>query len=80
MVVLSLRHHMERKHRTVLPQTQGVDFGGGGQETYVLSFQRVLKSVTGPINRFLARVNIPGILREKFIYWHWKLKVEIIHE
>ena len=42
MAALSLRHHMERAHGVVMPQTRGVDVGGGVPETYVVSFPWVL--------------------------------------
>ena len=45
MVLASLHHHMERTHGIVLPHTRGVDVGGGGPETYVVYFTRVLKLV-----------------------------------
>ena len=45
MAVSSILRHMERIHRIVLPHTQGVYVEGGGTETYVVSFPRVLKSM-----------------------------------
>ena len=45
MTASSLCHHMYRSHGIVLPQTRGVDIGGGGSETYVVSFLCILKSV-----------------------------------
>ena len=43
MVVSYLCHQMERTHIIVLSQTRGVDVGGGGTETYIVSFLRILK-------------------------------------
>ena len=57
---------------------KGVDVGGGGTETYVLSFLWVLKLVTCPVDGCLARTNNPGRLRENFMYQNWKFKAAII--
>ena len=45
MEASSTCHHMERTHRTVLPQTRDVDIVGGGLATYRVSFMRLLKFV-----------------------------------
>ena len=73
-----LHHHMERSHGIVLPQIRGVDVGGGWQETYTVSFPRILKSVEFPVEGCLAREKTPGRLREHLMYRHWKLKVAIM--
>ena len=39
----SLSHHMDIAHWIVLTQTQGVYVGGGGPETYLVFFLRVMK-------------------------------------
>ena len=54
--------------------------GRGGPETYVVYFLRVLKSVVFPVYECPERANNPGRLREHFMYWHWKSKVEILQE
>ena len=41
---------MEITHGIVLPQIQGLDIGGGGAGTYMVSFQWVLKSVAYPVD------------------------------
>ena len=76
----SLRYHMERSHGIVLPQIRGVEFGGGGPETYKVSFPRILKSLECPVEGCPARGNTPGSLRGHFMYQHCKLKVAIIKE
>ena len=40
-----LHHHMECAHRIFMPQTRGVDFGGGVTDKYVVSLTWVLTSV-----------------------------------
>ena len=49
MVESSLLQHMEITYEIVLLQTRGIDVGGGGPETYVVSFMRLLESVTFPV-------------------------------
>ena len=43
MVSSLLLHHMEHAHRIFIPHNRGVEVGGGGPETYVVSLLRVLK-------------------------------------
>ena len=51
-----LRYHMERTQKIVLPHVGvGVDVGVGRNETYVVSFPRVLKLVACPIDGCLER-------------------------
>ena len=50
IITSSLRHHVDLSHGIVMPQTWGVDVSGGGLETYVVSFPRVLNSVTCPVD------------------------------
>ena len=64
----SLCHNMERSHGIVLTHNRGVDFGGGGQETYLVSFPRILKSVECQVKGCPARANNPRKLMEHFIY------------
>ena len=45
----SFRYHMERSKGISLPQTRGVNMGGGGPTTYVVSFLRVLKTMYLPV-------------------------------
>ena len=63
MATPSLRHHMERPHGIVLPQTGGADVSRGGADTYVVSFLRVLNLVEFPVDRCPERANKPGRLR-----------------
>ena len=42
IVASSIRHLMERSHWVITPQRQGVDVGGGGFTTYMVSFPRIL--------------------------------------
>ena len=51
----SILHHMCRTHGIVPAQTRGVDVGGGGMETHVVSFTQVLKSVMCPVYRIPER-------------------------
>ena len=80
MDAYSLCHYIERTHGIVLPQTRGVDVGGGGEETYVVFFPQVLKLVACPEDGFLERANNSGRLRENFMYQNWKSNVVIIQE
>ena len=43
MTESSIRHYVERSHGISLPYNRGVDVGGGGLETYKVSFPRILK-------------------------------------
>ena len=43
-----LPKHMKRTHSKILTHTRGVDTGGGGADTYVVSLPCVLKLVTCP--------------------------------
>ena len=63
MAAPSLRHHMERTHGIVLPQTRGVDVIGGGSKTHNMSFPRVLKSVACPVEGCPSRANNQGRIR-----------------
>ena len=49
-----MRNHMELSYAIILPQTRGVDMGGGGPTTYVVSFPRVLKTMDCLVPGFLA--------------------------
>ena len=80
MASSSLHHHMDIMHSIVLPQNRGLDVRGGGVEKYMVSFPRVMKSVGYLVDGCPARSNIPGRIREHFIYPHWKSKVETIQE
>ena len=63
---------MGRSHGIIMKKTQGVDVGGGGPETHVVSFPRMLKSVEFPLDGCPERAHKPERLREKFIYRHRK--------
>ena len=80
MTAYSLRHHMERFHSIVLPHTREVDFGGVGSDTYVVSFPHTLKSVDFLLEGCPSRANTSEILREHFMYRHWKVKVAVVQE
>ena len=69
---------MERSHGIVLPQVRGLDVGGGGLETYKVSFLRILKLMECLVEGCPARSKNPGILKKIFMYRHWKLKVAIM--
>ena len=72
----SLRNYMERTHVILVPQTQGLDVGLRGPDTYLLSFLLLLNSVRCPLNGFLVRAHNPERLREHFFaYRHWKIKI-----
>ena len=58
----------------IMTQTQGVEIGGGGMETYVVSFPQVFKSVTCVLEGCPAREHNPGRLRDHFMDRHWKSK------
>ena len=55
MAASSLRHHMERSHGIVLTRVREVEVGGGGPETYKVSFPRILKLVECPMEGCPAR-------------------------
>ena len=80
MSAASLHNHMERTHGIVLSHNRGVELGGWGAKTSVVSFPRVLKLVVCRVDGCPARAKKSGRLREQFIYRNWKAKVEIIHE
>ena len=71
---------MESYHRIVIPHNRGVEVGGGGPETYVVSFPQALKSVACPVDGCPERAHNPVRLRENFMYWHWKAKISILQE
>ena len=80
MVLSSLQHQMERYHGIVLPQNRGADVGGGGSETYMVSFLQNLKSLEWPVEGYMERLNTPGRLWDHFMYWHWKVEVAVVQE
>ena len=47
-------------------------------EVYKVSFPRILKLVDCPVEGCPTKENLPGWLREKFMFCHWKLKVDIL--
>ena len=67
MLASSLCNHMERSYGIVLTKMRGVDVGGGGYETYKVSFPRILKSAGCPVEGCLERENTLGRLRYNFI-------------
>ena len=80
MAASFFHHHIEISYGIVLTQTRGVDVGGGGLETYVVFFPRILKSVKYLVEGCPAQKNKPGSIREHFMYLHWKAKVVIVQE
>ena len=78
MEASSLHHHTNVSQRIVMPQNWRLDFGGGGLETYAVSFPQMLKYVACPVDGFLVREHDPGRFIENFMYRHWKLKIEIL--
>ena len=70
MTASYFRYHMDRTHGIVLPQNRGVGVGGGGLETYRVSFPRVLKLVPCLVYRFPERANKLGRLREHLMHQH----------
>ena len=57
-----------------------MDTEGGGRETYMVYFSRVLNSVAFLVEGCLARANTPGRLRKTIMYRHWKAQVVILQE
>ena len=55
-----------------MTNNRGLYVGGGVPETYVVSFSRILKWVECPVEGCTEMVNIPGRLRENFMYRQWK--------
>ena len=80
MAESSIFHHIEISHGIVLPQIRDVDIGGGGLQTYVVSFPQILNMVEFPVEGCPARENNLARLHENSMYRHWKLKVVIIQE
>ena len=61
------------------PTTEhGGNVKGGGSDTYLVPFQRILKLLGCPVEGSLERENNPGRLMEIFMYRHWNLRVEIV--
>ena len=71
---------MEITHSNILTRTSEVEIGGGGEETYVVSFPLVLTSVTCPVEGCLARAHNPGSLRKHFMFRHWRYNIAILQE
>ena len=71
---------VERSYSIVLPHNKGLDVKGGGIETYLVSFPRILKSVEFPLEGCPERTKTPMRLCEHFVYQHWKAKVYIVQE
>ena len=78
MAASSLQYHAERSHGRVLPQVRGVDVGGAGTDIYKASFPLIIKWVECPVEGCPEREKTPGILKENFMYRHWKSKVAIL--
>ena len=55
MAEISLRHHLKISHGIIMTFTQGVDVGRYGMGVYVVSLQRMLKSVVCPVEGFPER-------------------------
>ena len=71
---------MGRTHRKIMTQTHGVDVGGGGAETYLMSFPRILTLVEFLVEGCPSRAPKPVRLHENFMYRHWKSKISILQE
>ena len=68
MEASSLCNHMERSHIIVLPHNRGVDVGGRGMETYVVSFPRIMKLVECQVEGYPAIANNPWRLMDHLMY------------
>ena len=73
----SLQHYVASIHGGSVAQNQDVDTGGGGRETYRVSFPRVLTLAACLVEVFPEMSHTPGRLQEHFMYLHWKDQVEI---
>ena len=71
---------MDFAHGIYVPYTWGVDIGGVGPETYVVSLPLVIKSVDCLVKISLARAHNMGRLRENFMYQYWKANIAILQE
>ena len=69
---------MVRSHGICFPQTRGVNELGGGPTTYVVSSPKVLQEVRCPVSGCPAVVHSAGILREHFMYPHFRFKVVVV--
>ena len=49
-------------------------------EVYKVSLPRIIKSVDCPVEGFSAKGKTPVRLRENFMFFHWKSKVDILQE
>ena len=68
-IILKIAHG-EAPWYLYLPH-EGVDDEGGGTNTYMLSFPRVLKAVKCLMPGCLAVVHSAGCLQEHFMYRHF---------
>ena len=64
MIVASsyIKHHTESLHGICVPQIRGVNEGGEGPRTYVVSFPRILQLVRCPVPGYPAVAHSEGRL------------------
>ena len=72
--------HMTKNHGICVPQTRGVDEERGGPTIYVVSFPLVLQEVKFPVLGCPSVAHNTGILRENFMYCHFRSKVLVVQE
>ena len=80
MAELYLKQNMAWLHGICVPHTRGVDKGGEGPTTNVMSFPRVLKSVKSPVPWCLAVAHSTGLIWENFMYRHFWSQVAVVQE
>ena len=73
-----LKQHVTRLHGICVPQTRGVDEGGGVPTTYVVSFPGVLQLVRFPVPVCPAVAHSLGRLQENFMYQRFRSQVEVV--
>ena len=80
VVASPLKQHMAQIHGICIPHTRGVDKGGGGPTTYVVSLPRVLNSVKFLVPVFLVVAYSAGQLQENFMYQHLWSQVTVVQD
>ena len=63
-----------------MKQTQGVDIGRGGLDTYVVYLPRVMKSVACPVEGCPEKAKNLKIIIDHLMYKHWMSKIAVIQE
>ena len=71
---------MERSHGVILPQTRGVNVGGGGFTTYVVSLPRILKSMECSVPGCPVISYSADRMQENFMYRYACPKVAVLQE